>query len=145
MRLRTDLGLTMLLISHDLAVVNHVSTRVAVMYAGRIVETGPPAEVFRAPAHPYTELLLASIPRGLAGRQPRHQPMSELANPAQSPTGCHFANRCPKVQGICRETAPALISVSSTHTAACHLVGPVSRKETPAPIPFASAPGRNRE
>lgn len=145
MRLRADLGLTMLLISHDLAVVNHVSTRVAVMYAGRIVETGPPAEVFRAPAHPYTEMLLASIPRGLAGRQRGHEPMSELANPAHSPRGCHFASRCPKVQGICRETAPALIRVSSTHTAACHLVRPVSREDTPAPMLMSSATPRNRE
>lgn len=122
MRLRAELGLTMLLISHDLAVVNHVSTRVAVMYAGRIVETGPPAEVFQTPAHPYTEMLIASIPRGLAGRQTRRETMGEPPDPAHLPRGCHFASRCPKVHAICRDVAPPLISASSTRMAACHLV-----------------------
>lgn len=119
--LRRDRGLTMLFISHDLALVNHLCDRVAVMYAGRIVELGSPADVLRGPAHPYTQALIAAVPRGIKARR---APAPAVATPQVRTEGggCAFAARCPAVMDICRKTAPELAPVSATHGAACHLV-----------------------
>jgi oligopeptide/dipeptide ABC transporter ATP-binding protein len=116
--LRERLGLTILFISHDLALVGHISTRVAVMYAGRIVEEGEPQAVLSQAAHPYTRALLAAIPKGLAGRN-RSETIVEVAASIPS-EGCRFAPRCPKAQKMCLNVAPSSREVSAGHLAACH-------------------------
>jgi oligopeptide/dipeptide ABC transporter ATP-binding protein len=121
MGLRQQLGLTMMFISHDLAVVNAISTRVGVMYAGRLVELGLTAEVLRSPAHPYTHALLASIPSGLAGRGKKTLISGEAPSPSQRQSGCHFASRCSHAMAVCRNLFPPTVRLSETHTVECHL------------------------
>lgn len=121
-RLREDLGLTMLLVSHDLGVVSRISDRVAVMYAGKIVEMGPVHGVLHAPAHPYTKALIDAIPRGLAGRGTR----SVLNNPDErapqsDPRGCRFAPRCAHAMVVCRNAFPERTRLSADHEVLCHL------------------------
>ena len=120
--LQTELGLTYLLIAHDLALVEHAADRVAVMYLGQIVETGLKAEVFDNPQHPYTQALLAAVPRP-DPRAPRAsgQVRGEIASPLAPPAGCRFHPRCPHVQDICRSTAPRFVA-DGTHSASCHLL-----------------------
>jgi peptide/nickel transport system ATP-binding protein len=124
--LRRDLGLTCLFISHDLGVVRHVSDRVAIMYLGRVVETGPTSEIFSAPRHPYTKALLDSVPRlrreGAAdgGFRPI---AGEIPSPLAPPPGCHFHPRCPVAEPRCREERPELRGAAGRQ-AACHLAGP---------------------
>jgi oligopeptide/dipeptide ABC transporter ATP-binding protein len=121
MDLRRELGLTMMFISHDLAVVNAISSRVGVMYAGRIVEIGGPQEVLRTPAHPYTRALLASIPAGIAGRGKKTLVSGEPPNLAQRWSGCRFASRCPHAMAVCRDVYPPVIRLSESHGVECHL------------------------
>ena len=123
--LQRDFGLTLLFISHDLAVVRHVSQRVAVMYLGRFVEVGQIDAVFARPAHPYTRALLAAVPSaadkaGRGGRRLRLQ--GETPSPAARPRGCAFAARCPAAQPICRSDDPALKPTlqGDSRAVACH-------------------------
>jgi oligopeptide transport system ATP-binding protein len=111
-----DLGLTFVLISHDLGVVRHIADRVAVMYLGQIVEEGPAREVFAAPRHPYTRALLASVP-GTGVKTPPIE--GDVPSPIAPPPGCRFHTRCPHAEAICREQVPLLESFA--HRAACHL------------------------
>jgi peptide/nickel transport system ATP-binding protein len=118
-RLRERLGLALILISHDLGVLAEACDRIAVMYAGRIVESGPVSSVFEAPQHPYTKRLLETLPvigteRGLAAPIPGGPP-----DPGELPEGCRFAPRCPYAADRCRED-PALREVRPAHSAACH-------------------------
>ena len=123
LKLREDLGLTMVLVSHDLAIVNHISSRVAVMYAGRVVEVGRPSEVLQAPAHPYTQALRASVPEGLEGRRKAKEPLAgDPPDPTNLPQGCRFVTRCRQAMAICREEYPPAIRLSATHLAECHLL-----------------------
>jgi oligopeptide/dipeptide ABC transporter ATP-binding protein len=116
--LRHQLGLAMLFVAHDLSVVRHVSDRVAVMYRGRMVEQGVREEIFDRPAHPYTRMLLAAVPRVGAGKRARRaQPAADLTTPSE---GCAFAPRCPLAADPCRAGAPAVRALSTTHAAACH-------------------------
>jgi peptide/nickel transport system ATP-binding protein len=120
-RLREELGLTYLFISHDLGVVRHVSDRVAIMYLGRIVESAPAEEVFAHPNHPYTQALLAEIPT-LEPRKRAYQPIrGEIPSPLAPPSGCHFHPRCPHATDRCRQAAPALREIAPAHHSACHL------------------------
>ena len=119
--LRRRLGLAILFISHDLSVIRHVSDRIAVMYLGRIVETGPAGQVMDAPRHPYTKALLSAIPRAGVSRAGRTVLKGEVPDPANPPPGCAFHTRCPVVQDGCRATRPALRGVG-TGEVACHLV-----------------------
>ncbi len=122
--LRLRLGLTMLFIAHDLSVVRHVSTRVAVMYLGRIVEVGRTEEVFERPQHPYTQSLVKSIPRVVPQRRHRKPGLSgEVPSPLNIPSGCRFHPRCPKAQAICRQVAPSLAQLGSSQQAECHFPG----------------------
>ena len=121
MRLRRELGLAYLFISHDLGVVHYVSDRVAVMYLGRIVELGDAEEVYRWPNHPYTRALIAGIPRLDAGRHAFEPVQGEIPSPLDPPTGCHFHPRCPHAMARCRTDAPKLTPVAPGHLSSCHL------------------------
>ncbi len=122
--LRDQLGLTLVLISHDLGVVEYLSDRIGVMYLGRLVEVGGAVGVFRRPAHPYTQGLVRAIP--VPDPRVRTQAAAvqgELPSPVHPPTGCVFRTRCPIAQPIC-ETEPPLIRVGDAHVAACHFATP---------------------
>ena len=121
--LRSQLGLTMLFIAHNMAVVRHVCDRVAVMYLGRIVETAPTAELFTNPRHPYTQGLLKAVPRLVPGRASRGGRPWSATRPARStsPPGCRFHPRCPLAQPVCSEDDPQLAAGNDEpHLAACH-------------------------
>ena len=115
MQLRQQRDMAMVFISHDLSVVRHVSDDVAVMYFGSIVELAPAASMFSQPAHPYTQLLLASIPKRNRVDGAREAPSalevagSELPDAANPPAGCAFAARCPHAMAVCRQEVPALV------------------------------------
>jgi peptide/nickel transport system ATP-binding protein len=120
-RLREELALTYLFISHDLGVIRHVADRVAVMYLGRIVETGPTAELYAKPNHPYTAALIAEVPR-VDARHRTYVPIKgEIPSPLDPPPGCHFHPRCPYAFARCREEPPALREVAPGRMSACHL------------------------
>ncbi|RMO99250.1 Peptide ABC transporter, ATP-binding protein [Pseudomonas amygdali pv. morsprunorum] len=121
MDLRDELGLTYLFISHDLGVVEHLCDRVVVMYLGRVVETASVDDLFARANHPYTQALLAQIPR-FDIRSTRYDAIQgEIPSPLNPPTGCHFHPRCPHAMARCREEVPALREVSPNHQSACHL------------------------
>lgn len=123
MRLREELGLTYLFISHDLGVVRHLSDRVAIMYLGRIVESAPSAEIFSRPAHPYTQGLLAEAPTLKVEKKRFLAIQGELPSPLAPPRGCHFHPRCPHAFERCRLEAPYLQEIAPGHVSACHLNG----------------------
>ena len=121
MRLREELNLTYLFISHDLGVVEHLSDRVVIMYLGRVVEIAPTSELFADPNHPYTQALLAEVPR-LETRQRKFAPVKgEIPSPIDPPSGCHFHPRCPQASTRCREEIPILREIAHKHFSACHL------------------------
>ena len=120
-RLREELALTYLFISHDLGVIRHVSDRVVVMYLGRIVESGPTAELYALPNHPYTEALVAEVPKVDAQRRRYVAIRGEIPSPLAPPPGCHFHPRCPKAFARCREEAPRLREIAPGRVSACHL------------------------
>ncbi|MBI3428729.1 MAG: ABC transporter ATP-binding protein [Actinobacteria bacterium] len=122
MDLKRDLGLTMLFISHNIAVVRQVSDRIAVMYLGRIVEIGPTEEVFNNPSHPYTKLLLSSVPKMTSGSQISSAPDGEIQSIKSAMVGCRFRGRCPVAIADCATVDPNLKLVEGTHQAACLLV-----------------------
>jgi peptide/nickel transport system ATP-binding protein len=121
MDLREQLDLTYLFISHDLGVVEHLSDRVAIMYLGRIVEEASAEEIFARPNHPYTQALLAEVPRIDTRKRIFTAIKGEIPSPINPPGGCHFHPRCPHAMPICREKAPALAEVAPAHRSACHL------------------------
>jgi oligopeptide/dipeptide ABC transporter ATP-binding protein len=109
------LGLTFVLISHDLGVVRHIADRVVVMYLGKVVEEGPAEAVFGAPRHPYTRALLAAVP----GTGTKAAPIEgDPPSPIAPPPGCRFHTRCPFAEALCREAVPEPAGMS--HIAACH-------------------------
>jgi len=120
--LQRDLGLALLFISHDLAIVEHMTHRVAVMYLGKIVEIGPKRNIFAAPKHPYTEALLSAVPvpEPGAARQ-RIILKGDVPSPVNPPKGCRFHTRCPYVFDRCRTEEPKLRLQGEAHFAACHL------------------------
>jgi len=120
--LQEELGLALLFISHDLAIVEHLTHRVAVMYLGRIVEMADRDTLFATPAHPYTRALLSAVPLpDTAARRQRIILKGDVPSPIDRPSGCHFHTRCPYVFDRCRTDDPALTSRGPTQQAACHL------------------------
>lgn len=121
--LRSQLGLTMVFISHNLGVVEYLSNRIAVMYLGRILELGPAAAVFRRTGHPYTQALIRAIPAPDPARRTARAAVSgDLPSPVHPPSGCVFRTRCPMVQAIC-VTPPPQVALGPGHWAACHFAG----------------------
>jgi peptide/nickel transport system ATP-binding protein len=121
MRLRAELGLACLFISHNLGVVQHIADRVVILYLGRVVEIAPAAALFAAPNHPYTQALLANVPR-LEAKKRRFAPIKgELPSPFAPPAGCHFHPRCPAAMERCRRERPALTEIAPGRFSACHL------------------------
>ena len=121
MKLREDLALTYLFISHDLGVVEHLSDRVVIMYLGRVVESAPAEDIFKRANHPYTQALLRQVPR-LDTRKTQFKPIvGEIPSPLAPPTGCHFHPRCPHAMPRCKEQAPPLQEIAPGHRSACHL------------------------
>ena len=121
MELRERLGLTYLFISHNLAVVEHLSDRVAIMYLGRLVEVAPAEELFAHPNHPYTQALLAEVPTLDANRRIYKPIAGELPSPLDPPPGCSFHPRCPHAFARCTIERPAIREVAPGHISACHL------------------------
>jgi peptide/nickel transport system ATP-binding protein len=123
--IRRDLGLTMIFISHQLSVISRLADRVAIMYMGRVVETGATADVFSDPRHPYTQMLLEAHPRldGTRVRKPRYT--GETPSPYDLPSGCRFHPRCPLAEEICSTVDPPVLEVASErggHESACHVM-----------------------
>ncbi len=121
MDLREQLGLTYLFISHDLGVVRHLSKRVVVMYLGRVVEIAATETLFEAPNHPYTQALLAEVPRIDRKRRTYVPIKGEIPSPLAPPPGCHFHPRCPQAMARCSVEAPPLREIAPARWSACHL------------------------
>lgn len=121
MDLRRDLALTYLFVSHDLGVVRHIADRVAVMYLGRIVELAPAEELFAGPNHPYTQALLAEVPRLEPVKKRFSALKGEIPSPLAPPPGCHFHPRCPHAFARCKAERPALREIAPGRLSACHL------------------------
>jgi len=121
MKLREELHLTYLFISHDLGVVEHISDRILIMYLGRVVESARTEELFAEPNHPYTKALLREVPR-LANRARDFMPIEgEIPSSLDPPSGCHFHPRCPYAENRCCEEVPALREIGPDRLSACHL------------------------
>ena len=121
MDLQEELNLTYLFIAHDLSVVAHISTRVAVMYVGQLVEMAPTRKLFYSPKHPYTEALLSAIPDVNPNKNIEHvQLQGEIPNPANPPSGCRFHTRCPYVEARCKSEVPQWHPIEEDHFVACH-------------------------
>lgn len=121
--IQRERGIAYVFIAHDLAVVEHISHRVAVMYLGRIVESGPAAEICRNPRHPYTQALLSAVPViDPSARRQRIVLSGDVPSPISPPSGCPFHPRCPHAEARCKTTVPVLRSSGPERQAACHLV-----------------------
>jgi oligopeptide/dipeptide ABC transporter ATP-binding protein len=129
-KLREQFYLTYVFIAHDLSVVRYISTRVAVMYLGRIVESAATNDLYERPAHPYTRVLLSSVPFPDPTTEQARRPIAletDMPSPLDPPSGCRFHTRCPWAQfPLCRDVDPPNVAVGEGHTAACHFAGKLS-------------------
>ena len=121
-----EIGSSMIFVTHDMAVHANISDRLGIMYAGRLVEEAPTAEIFRSPKHPYTQHLIASLPR-IGDNSPRTALTGAPPSMAEPPSGCRFHPRCPLAMDICRELNPEMIATGPGHRVACHAVNPAAR------------------
>lgn len=126
MRLQKEFDLTFLFITHDLSLMRNVATRIAIMYLGKIAEIAPAAEFFESPLHPYTQMLLSSIPvvtkAEMALKPDKILSVGEIPSPVDIPPGCNFNTRCPLVQERCFSDDPVMREISQEHFARCHFV-----------------------
>ncbi len=123
--LQEKFGLTYLFISHDLSMVRHLATRVAVMYLGRLVELGDAETLYLTPKHPYTQALLSAVPHpdpAQAGNIDRIILEGDVPSPANPPPGCTFSTRCPRAQAKCKQDSPEWTEIGEGHFAACHFI-----------------------
>ncbi len=128
--LQRQLGLALLFISHNLAVVRHVSHRVAVMYLGRLVEIAPEPAIFEHPRHPYTRALLAAVPEADADAPPPAVLAGEIPSPLDPPSGCRFQTRCPRAEARCRATEPGFTEAQPGHWVRCYFPEPEPLRRT---------------
>ena len=145
--LRSRFGLTYLLIAHDLAMVRHISHRIAVMYLGRIVEEASAEDLFRDPLHPYTQALISAMPVPDPERERRRTPIvlrGEPPSPRRIPPGCPFHVRCPIATEVCRRVVPELRTFRPGHRVACHLVDVGTHRILPRPGSGARDGARDR-
>ncbi|GAB3805149.1 ABC transporter ATP-binding protein [Micromonospora zhanjiangensis] len=134
--LQADLGLSYLFIAHDLSVVRHISDEIAVMYLGKVVETGTREQIFTAPVHPYTQALLSAVPVSRPWAAPGKEQIiltGDIPSPVSPPSGCRFRTRCWKARPRCASEEPALVDRLGGHPAACHF------PELPAQPPAVAA------
>jgi oligopeptide/dipeptide ABC transporter ATP-binding protein len=121
--LQDEFGIAYIFIAHDLAVVRHISKRIAVMYLGRIVELTDCETLYHRPLHPYTQALLSAIPVPIPGRKKERITLQgDVPSPINPPAGCHFHTRCPFAKDRCRTESPKLIELTPGHQVACHLI-----------------------
>jgi oligopeptide transport system ATP-binding protein len=131
-------GLAYIFVAHDLAVVRHISDRIAVMYLGKIVEIAPRKALYERPRHPYTQALLAAVPipdPEAEARRPQVAVIGEVPSALSPPTGCRFHTRCPQATEICRKTEPALCEIGSDALVACHLYDTYQTQSGPKKLP----------
>jgi oligopeptide/dipeptide ABC transporter ATP-binding protein len=121
--LQAEMGMALIMVTHDLGVVAETCDRVTVMYGGRVMETAPVGAIFDAPKHPYTQALLGSMPGQAAGRQRLTEIPGTSPNPANPPTGCPFHPRCPRAEARCAESMPAMTVTGKGAVAACWRLG----------------------
>jgi oligopeptide/dipeptide ABC transporter ATP-binding protein len=136
--LKGELGLTLVIIAHDLAVVRHIADRVLVMYLGKVAELAPTRQLFAAPRHPYTQALIAAVPRSRAAAARRRPLVGDVPSPMAPPAGCRFHTRCPHARELCRQALPPLKRDPAGHAVACHYWRELAPSE--APLAAASAP-----
>ena len=123
MRLQRELGISLILISHDLSVVRHICHRILVLYLGRMMEIASRDELYASPRHPYTQALISAVPipdPDLEAKKPRIMLGGDLPSPFDPPSGCLFRTRCPKATALCAEVVPPEDRLSETHRVACH-------------------------
>jgi peptide/nickel transport system ATP-binding protein len=125
MRLQAELNLTYLFITHDLSLMRNIASRVAIMYLGKVCEVAKGEEFFQQPEHPYTQMLLSSIPV-ISEAEERLKPekivsTGEIPSPVNLPTGCSFHTRCPHKMDVCVQIDPHMLEISPGHLARCHL------------------------
>jgi len=121
--IQENFGLSYIIIAHDLAVVEHICDRIAVMYLGRIVESAPDVELYTNPKHPYTQALLSAVPEPDPDiRKERIILTGDVPSPSRPPPGCHFHTRCSARQEVCAVNAPVLVDIGGDHYVACHSV-----------------------
>ena len=138
--LQRRLSISMIFISHNLAVVRHVARRIGVMYLGRMVEIGPAEEIFARPRHPYTAALLSSVPVPIPGVRGERTPLGDVPSPLDPPPGCHFHTRCPFAVERCRTEAPTPRDIAPSHLVACHRAEEIDLSRAGRPVHHVASP-----